>query len=77
MGVKNATAGGKPLTRQGFLNALGAIKDHPAGLIASLTYNDTQHYGADAGGFFQVTPTGTTQVQGYQNLSQYGTGLQS
>jgi ABC-type branched-subunit amino acid transport system substrate-binding protein len=74
MAVRKATAGGKPLTRQGFLGALDAIKGEPAGLIASLTYNDTQHYGADAGGFFLVTPTGSTQVQEYQDLSQYGTG---
>ncbi len=68
--VKNATAGGKPLTRQGFLTALDGMSGLQAGMV-SITYNSNEHYGATSSGIFVVTPTTLSQVQGFESISQF------
>jgi branched-chain amino acid transport system substrate-binding protein len=68
--VKTATAGGKALTRQGFLAALDAMSGVQAGMV-DVTYSAQQHYGTDSVGIFMVTPTTFTQVQPFADLSQF------
>lgn len=71
-GVKAATTGKKKLTREGFVEALGKINKQKLGLISSVTYNSTQHYGAGSIGIFQFESGGTLkQVAPFEEASSF------
>lgn len=57
--IKDATAGGKQLTRQSFLTAMNALPAGRVGMIGSVTYNKQQHYGATALAMFQFGAEGS------------------
>lgn len=57
--VKAATDGGKQLTEQGFLDALGtAFHGQKVGFIPSFTYNSSQHFGSATAAVYTLTPQG-------------------
>jgi ABC-type branched-subunit amino acid transport system substrate-binding protein len=71
-GVKQATAGKKKLTRTGFIDALGKIQKQQLGLISSVTYDSTQHYGAGSVGIFAFQSGGSLkQVTPFQEISTF------
>ena len=70
-GVEDATDGDKTLTRAEFLDALSALKDTPVGMVSSVTYDDTQHYGSSASGVFEYTADGTKQVRDFEPLTSF------
>lgn len=67
--VKKATAGGKPLTRQGYLDALDSLPKGPVGLMSSVGFSPTRHYAANSTAMFQWTGSEWKQVTPYTTLS--------
>lgn len=66
--VKTATAGGKPLTRASFTNAL-QISGKSIGLVRSMTYTAHNHVGATEAAYYQIqADKSLKEVSPYQPL---------
>lgn len=61
-GIKDATAGGKPLTHASFEHALDNLNGVPLGLVPSMTYDSKTHAGATDSAYYQIQSDGSLKA---------------
>jgi ABC-type branched-subunit amino acid transport system substrate-binding protein len=66
--VEKATENDKKLTRKGFLAAMNSFKNEPVGLVPSVSYDKTQHFGGNSSGIFKISNGKIEQALEFQPL---------
>lgn len=71
-GVKQATAGGKKLTAQGFEQALSNVNGVQLGLVPGITYNSSTHAGASKAAWFKIDNGKLVEDRGFEDFPKPG-----